>query len=106
MLVAEPDESFSSLLRQVAEDLGHEALVWRGEPAAELPPLDLLLLEPIDAACLALARRLRRLQPELRILCLTETRPGRELSGIAPFELAVKPLPVTELRGLIGAPSA
>lgn len=106
VLVAEPDEGFSSLLEQVAEELGHEALTWRGEPAAELPSLDLLLLEPLDAACLALARSLRRLQPELRILCITETPPRRQLSGIAPYELALKPLPVAELRGLIGAPPA
>ena len=101
ILIAEPHADVRSLFQFVVERLGHEPLTFASGAAADLPPVDAVIVEPAAPAGLAVAHELRARFPDLPIVCASiyPAEPGAlELAPIAYLE---KPFGLSELEHVL-----
>jgi DNA-binding response OmpR family regulator len=97
ILIAEPHGDVRSLFEFVVERLGHEFIsVARGD-AADLPPIDAMIVEPAAPAALALARGLRARVPELPIVCASIFPAEPAALELSPLAYLEKPFGLSEL---------
>jgi DNA-binding NtrC family response regulator len=69
ILISEADRDVRRLLTVLARRLGHEPVLL--EEDLDLPPHgDLLLVDPTSATALERARRVRRAQPDIPVICM------------------------------------
>ena len=102
ILIAEPHADVRSLFEFVVERLGHESMSLVRGNAAELPPIDAMLLEPAAPAALALARDLRARSPDLPIVCASIFPAEPSALELAPIAYLEKPFGLSELEHVLG----
>ena len=104
-----PQDDVRQLIEHALGRMGHVSL---GE--GEETRANVLLLEPASAPELEAARRLRKLRPDLPIVCVSVLLPFPEVLELRPAAYLVKPFTIGGLRatvenvlkaGLVGSPA-
>jgi CheY-like chemotaxis protein len=93
VLVCEPHPDVASLLAFVVRRLGHDPVAF-GDGGDDV---DALIVEPGDAATLAVAARARRRSRALPILCVSIFPPFEDAERLEPDAYLVKPFQLHEL---------
>jgi CheY-like chemotaxis protein len=93
--IAEPTGDLLEAVRR----LGHESADLRTE--GQHAPFDALVIEPADEGAVRWARFLRRLQPSLPIVCVSERPPDAAAAMLEPTAFLRKPVPAHELDAAI-----
>jgi CheY-like chemotaxis protein len=92
VLILEPDAELRDLFAHIIGRLGHEAV-----GASNGTRLDLVLLEPVSDEDLAVARALRREQPELPVICASTISADGRVAELSPVSYLLKPFSPAEL---------
>jgi len=99
VLICEPHEDISALLALVVRRLGHDALAWGGDDL-DLREIDAAVIEPGDADCLSVARRLRANGVPVLFTSIFPSDDG--LLALGPCVYLVKPFPLSALERALG----
>lgn len=91
VLIVEPSADVRALLERAVRRCGHEALVHDPRSSAEVPGVDVLLLEPAYTGGIELARRLRSQTPRLPIVICSILPPSAELRAVGAVAHVLKP---------------
>jgi DNA-binding response OmpR family regulator len=97
VLIGEPFAPVRELLERAVSGLGHEALTPGPDWEGQLPDVDVLVLEPSYEEGVALARALRRLKPELPVICAYGLAPDPSIEDLEPVAYLAKPFALAEL---------
>jgi DNA-binding response OmpR family regulator len=94
VLICEPHEDISALLKLVIRRLGHEPIVYRGEDVGVIV-VDAAVIEPGGPVGLEVARGLRR--RAVPVLFTSIYPPDEEMLALEPVAYLVKPFPLYSL---------
>lgn len=95
ILVGEANSIVRQLLVDSVERLGHESIVL--EEGADVPPADLLLLDPTSPSHLDQARISRERDPALPIIWMNMLPPEAGFVTLGPNAYLTKPFTIAEL---------
>lgn len=95
VLILETSPAVRRLLELRLERLGHEPVLQDGEAALET--IDVALVEPADPETLAVARSLRRDDPDLPIVVSSVRGRSLETASLRPAAHLVKPFALSRL---------
>ena len=97
ILICETSMSLRLLLEHEVGRLAHHVL----EESAPAEDVEIAIVEPADPRCLARAAQLRRANPGVCLLFLSELEPTEETQALRPLLHLVKPYSLAELADAI-----